>query len=190
MRKEHIRSWEWTHLLSRPEQIERRCAAIEHLSNQWPSFPAMRFERSGTKMTRFQEWVADGRSIHRGGGELAWMRLAEALEAKDELNLVHGDLCVRNIIWSEGRGCCIAIDWEPDLVQVLGNQRVFKVTKGYVHPDDWGTLKPYSLRSDRYAFARCLEQALQVELLSKQDEWLDRPYQEMVKHCYRNQSSI
>jgi hypothetical protein len=186
MRQEQIRCWEWANLLSRPEQIERRCMAIEHLSSQWPAYPMMRFETRGAKLVRSQKWIADGRSIHRGGDEHAWMRLAEALEAKDDLELVHGDLCVRNIIWSEERGCCLAIDWEPDLIQVMGNQRVSKVTKGYVHPDDWGTSEPFSLKSDRYAFIRCLEQVVKAEQPSSRDDLLDFSYQDLVKHYFNN----
>ena len=186
MRHEHSRCWELANLLSRPEHIERRCKAIEYLSSQWPAYPQMRFEIKGTKLIRSQEWIADGRSIHRGGDEHAWMRLAEALEAKDDLGLVHGDLCVRNIIWSKARGCCVAVDWEPDLVQVMGNQRVSKVTKGYVHPDDWGTSEPVSLKSDRYAFVRCLEQVVKAKQVPNRDDLLDHSYQELVRHYFRN----
>ena len=105
---------------------------------------------------------------------------------RDDLELVHGDLCVRNIIWSEERGCCLAIDWEPDLIQVMGNQRVSKVTKGYVHPDDWGTSEPFSLKSDRYAFIRCLEQVVKAEQPSSRDDLLDFSYQDLVKHYFNN----
>ncbi|GEM_PF-655468 len=184
-RKEHVRKWELSQLLSASKDTERRCAAIESLSRKYAALPSMRFERNTTQIIRTQEWIADGRSIHRGGDESAWMRLAEALEAKDELNLVHGDLCVRNLIWSKERGCCLAVDWEPDLIQVRGNKQVFKVTKGYIQPNDMGLSEPFSVHSDRYAFARCLEQVRKIELLSKKDDTLAPLYQESVRKAFR-----
>ena len=78
----------------------------------------------------------------------------------------------------------MAVDWEPDLVQWEGNQRVCMVTKGYVHPKDWGTAEPFSLQSDRYAFVRCLEQVRRVELLADADDALSRSYSEWVKRAF------
>ena len=183
--KEHVRAWDLSQLLSSPESTERRCMTIEHLSREHVALPSIRFDKNATQIIRTQEWIAGGGSIHRGGDERAWMRLAEALEAKDELNLVHGDLCVRNLIWSEIRGCCLAVDWEPDLIQIRGNQRVFKVTKGYIHPNDMGTSEPFSLQSDRFAFARCLERTRGVDLLTQNDEMLAPPYIESVRRGFQ-----
>ncbi|MFZ9055447.1 MAG: hypothetical protein ACO2ZL_06535 [Flavobacteriales bacterium] len=184
MRREHVRSWDLARLLSPPEQTARRCNAIEHLSQACKALPRIRFEINATHIIRTQEWIADGRSVYRGGDERSWMLLAEALEAKEAFDLVHGDLCVRNVIWSVQRGCCLAVDWEPDLVQWVGNQRVYKVTKGYVHPKDWGTAEPFSQQSDRYAFVRCLEQVRRVELLSEADAVQSRSYSEWVKEAF------
>ena len=184
MRKEHVRSWDLARLLSSPDETKRRCLAIEHLSQMGEAMPRMRFEINSTQIIRTQEWIEDGRSVYRGGDKRAWMLLAETLEAKDALDLVHGDLCVRNVIWSSKRGCCLAVDWEPDLVQWDGNQRICKVTKGYVHPKDWGTAEPFSSQSDRYAFVRCLEKARCVELLVDPDDVQSRSYSEWVKKAF------
>jgi len=184
MRREHVRSWDLARLLSPPEQTARRCNAIEHLSQACKALPRIRFEINATHIIRTQEWIADGRSVYRGGDERSWMLLAEALEAKEAFDLVHGDLCVRNVIWSVQRGCCLAVDWEPDLVQWVGNQRVYKVTKGYVHPKDWGTAEPFSQQSDRYAFVRCLEQVRRAELLTEADAVQSRSYLEWVKEAF------
>ena len=184
MRKEHVRSWDLARLLSPPEQTARRCNAIEHLSQACKALPRIRFEINATHIIRTQEWIADGRSVYRGGDERSWMLLAEALEAKEAFDLVHGDLCVRNVIWSVQRGCCLAVDWEPDLVQWVGNQRVYKVTKGYVHPKDWGTAEPFSQQSDRYAFVRCLEQVRRAEFLTEADAVQSRSYSEWVKEAF------
>lgn len=184
MQREHVRSWDLARLLSSPDRTEHRCRAIEHLSQVGQALPRIRFEINSTHIIRTQEWIEDGRSVYRGGDERAWMLLAETLEAKETLDLVHGDLCVRNVIWSSKRECCLAVDWEPDLVQWDGNQRICKVTKGYVHPNDWGTAEPFSLQSDRYAFVRCLEQARRVKLLADADEVQSRSYSEWVKRAF------
>ncbi len=185
MCKQHVRYWELASLLSAPKEIEDRCAAIEKLSKDWRAFPTMRFDWRDERVICTQEWIADARSVHRGGDELDWMLLAEALDAKDCMDLVHGDLCVRNVIWSEERGSCLAVDWEPDLIQAVGGHRIIKVTKGYTHPNDLHTSRPFSLLSDHYAFARCLEQVREVKILSDHVEPLQGSYADLVRAAFK-----
>ena len=61
-----------------------------------------------------------------------------------------------------------------------------KISASVEDPDDWGTSEPFSLKSDRYAFIRCLEQVVKAEQPSSRDDLLDFSYQDLVKHYFNN----
>ncbi|MFQ3369197.1 MAG: hypothetical protein ACI8PF_000486 [Flavobacteriaceae bacterium] len=175
------KKWDYQILLSYKSEIKTRCEKIEVLSKLSPIIPNTNFEWGKERLIQRQVRIKNTTKISNYYNFEKLRDLAILLDIKDSLNLIHGDICPRNILWSDFENSYFVIDWEPDLFQIRNGKKSHITTVEYAYPKDKYTKAPCSLKGDKYSFIKTLHKCIKKEFTFASDKLLDLTYISILK---------
>ena len=126
------KSWDFSVLLDPIQKIEQRVKKIEELSVHLQSVPKTVFYFESDVLLMKQQRVMKIKKEFSESLKIAFHNLAKDLDALTQFNIVHWDLCPKNILF-DGTQCWL-IDWEPSFFQLRNNRKCKMITFPYFAP--------------------------------------------------------
>jgi len=143
------KSWDFSVLLDPIEKIEQRVKKIEELSVLLQSVPKTVFYFESDALLMKQQRIAKIKKEFSESLKIAFYNLAKDLDTLTQFNIVHWDLCPKNILF-DGTQCWL-IDWEPSFLQLRNNRKCKMITLPYFAPEEINKTELTQL-SDKVSF--------------------------------------
>jgi len=143
------KSWDFSVLLDPIEKIEQRVKKIEELSVLLQSVPKTVFYFESDVLLMKQQRVMKIKKEFSESLKIAFHNLAKDLDTLTQFNIVHWDLCPKNILF-DGTQCWL-IDWEPSFLQLRNNRKCKMITLPYFAPEEINKTELTQL-SDKVSF--------------------------------------
>jgi hypothetical protein len=143
------KSWDFSVLIDPIEKIEQRVKKIEELSVLLQSVPKTVFYFESDALLMKQQHIAKIKKEFSESLKIGFHNLAKDLDTLTQFNIVHWDLCPKNILF-DGTQCWL-IDWEPSFFQLRNNRKCKMITPPYFAPEQINNTELTQL-SDKVSF--------------------------------------
>lgn len=114
MKKEIIKKFSLKNSYNSLVHIKKRCNKINHISKNFLFVPFTLFEVNNYEIISKQIFIISEK-VRRAEKLILLKNLALNLDKLDKLNIVHGDINFKNIVFTKKR--IFLIDWEPVLIK-------------------------------------------------------------------------
>ena len=141
--------WDFSVLLDPIEKIEQRVKKIEEISVHLKSVPKTVFYFESDALWMKQQRVMKIKKEFSESLKIAFHNLAKDLDTLKQFNIVHWDLCPKNILYNGTQ--CWLIDWEPSFFQLRNNRKCKMMTHPYFAPEEINKTELTEL-SDKVSF--------------------------------------
>jgi hypothetical protein len=128
LKKEIIKKFSLKNSYNSLVHIKKRCNKINHISKNFLFVPFTLFEVNNYEIISKQIFIISEK-VRRIEKLILLKNLALNLDKLDKLNIVHGDINFKNIVFTKKR--IFLIDWEPVLIKRINKNFFLKSTFPY-----------------------------------------------------------
>ncbi len=175
MKKEIIKKFSLKNSYNSLVHIRKRCNKINHISKNFLFVPFTLFEVNNYEIISKQIFIISEK-VRRTEKLILLKNLALNLDKLDKLNIVHGDINFKNIVFTKKR--IFLIDWEPVLIKRINKNFFLKSTFPYYSFSDLKS-KKITRKTDLIGFLFLCERLFlgKVNIFNfsnlKNDKWLE-----------------
>ena len=175
MKKEIIKKFSLKNSYNSLVHIKKRCNKINHISKNFLFVPFTLFEVNNYEIISKQIFIISEK-VRRAEKLILLKNLALNLDKFDKLNIVHGDINFKNIVFTKKR--IFLIDWEPVLIKRINKNFFLKSTFPYYSFSDLKS-KKITRKTDLIGFLFLSERLFSGKVNTfnfsnlKNDKWLE-----------------
>ena len=175
MKKEIIKKFSLKNSYNSLVHIKKRCNKINHISKNFLFVPFTLFEVNNYEIISKQIFIISEK-VRRAEKLILLKKLALNLDKLDKLNIVHGDINFKNIVFTKKR--IFLIDWEPVLIKRINKNFFLKSTFPYYSFSDLKS-KKITRKTDLIGFLFLSERLFSGKVNTfnfsnlKNDKWLE-----------------
>ena len=175
MKKEIIKKFSLKNSYNSLVHIKKRCNKINHISKNFLFVPFTLFEVNNYEIISKQIFIISEK-VRRTEKLILLKNLALNLDKLDKLNIVHGDINFKNIVFTKKR--IFLIDWEPVLIKRINKNFFLKSTFPYYSFSDLKS-KKITRKTDLIGFLFLCERLFSGKINTfnfsnlKNDKWLE-----------------
>ena len=175
MKKEIIKKFSLKNSYNSLVHIKKRCNKINHISKNFLFVPFTLFEVNNYEIISKQILIISEK-VRRTEKLILLKNLALNLDKLNKLNIVHGDINFKNIVFTKKR--IFLIDWEPVLIKRLNKNFFLKSTFPYYSFSDLKS-KKITRKTDLIGFLFLCERLFSGKINTfnfsnlKNDKWLE-----------------
>ena len=175
MKKEIIKKFSLKNSYNSLVHIKKRCNKINHISKNFLFVPFTLFEVNNYEIISKQIFIISEK-VRRAEKLILLKNLALNLDKLDKLNIVHGDINFKNIVFTKKR--IFLIDWEPVLIKRINKNFFLKSTFPYYSFSDLKS-KKITRKTDLIGFLFLCERLFSGKVNTfnfsklKNDKWLE-----------------
>lgn len=175
MKKEIIKKFSLKNSYNSLVHIKKRCNKINHISKNFLFVPFTLFEVNNYEIISKQIFIISEK-VRRAEKLILLKNLALNLDKLDKLNIVHGDINFKNIVFTKKR--IFLIDWEPVLIKRINKNFFLKSTFPYYSFSDLKS-KKITRKTDLIGFLFLSERLFSGKVNTfnfsklKNDKWLE-----------------
>ncbi len=175
MKKEIIKKFSLKNSYNSLVHIKKRCNKINHISKNFLFVPFTLFEVNNYEIISKQIFIISEK-VRRIEKLILLKNLALNLDKLDKLNIVHGDINFKNIVFTKKR--IFLIDWEPVLIKRINKNFFLKSTFPYYSFSDLKS-KKITRKTDLIGFLFLSERLFSGKVNTfnfsnlKNDKWLE-----------------
>ena len=175
MKKEIIKKFSLKNSYNSLVHIKKRCNKINHISKNFLFVPFTLFEVNNYEIISKQIFIISEK-VRRTEKLILLKNLALNLDKLDKLNIVHGDINFKNIVFTKKR--IFLIDWEPVLIKRINKNFFLKSTFPYYSFSDLKS-KKITRKTDLIGFLFLSERLFSGKVNTfnfsnlKNDKWLE-----------------
>ena len=175
MKKEIIKKFSLKNSYNSLVHIKKRCNKINHISKNFLFVPFTLFEVNNYEIISKQIFIISEK-VRRAEKLILLKNLALNLDKLDKLNIVHGDINFKNIVFTKKR--IFLIDWEPVLIKRINKNFFLKSTFPYYSFSDLKS-KKITRKTDLIGFLFLCERLFSGKINTfnfsnlKNDKWLE-----------------
>jgi len=175
LKKEIIKKFSLKNSYNSLVHIKKRCNKINHISKNFLFVPFTLFEVNNYEIISKQIFIISEK-VRRAEKLILLKKLALNLDKLDKLNIVHGDINFKNIVFTKKR--IFLIDWEPVLIKRINKNFFLKSTFPYYSFSDLKS-KKITRKTDLIGFLFLCERLFSGKVNTfnfsnlKNDKWLE-----------------
>ena len=175
MKKEIIKKFSLKNSYNSLVHIKKRCNKINHISKNFLFVPFTLFEVNNYEIISKQIFIISEK-VRRAEKLILLKNLALNLDKLNKLNIVHGDINFKNIVFTKKR--IFLIDWEPVLIKRINKNFFLKSTFPYYSFSDLKS-KKITRKTDLIGFLFLCERLFSGKVNTfnfsnlKNDKWLE-----------------
>ena len=175
MKKEIIKKFSLKNSYNSLVHIKKRCNKINHISKNFLFVPFTLFEVNNYEIISKQILIISEK-VRRTEKLILLKNLALNLDKLNKLNIVHGDINFKNIVFTKKR--IFLIDWEPVLIKRINKIFFLKSTFPYYSFSDLKS-KKITRKTDLIGFLFLCERLFSGKVNTfnfsnlKNDKWLE-----------------
>ena len=175
MKKEIIKKFSLKNSYNSLVHIKKRCNKINHISKNFLFVPFTLFEVNNYEIISKQIFIISEK-VRRTEKLILLKNLALNLDKLNKLNIVHGDINFKNIVFTKKR--IFLIDWEPVLIKRINKNFFLKSTFPYYSFSDLKS-KKITRKTDLIGFLFLCERLFSGKINTfnfsnlKNDKWLE-----------------
>ena len=175
MKKEIIKKFSLKNSYNSLVHIKKRCNKINHISKNFLFVPFTLFEVNNYEIISKQIFIISEK-VRRIEKLILLKNLALNLDKLNKLNIVHGDINFKNIVFTKKR--IFLIDWEPVLIKRINKNFFLKSTFPYYSFSDLKS-KKITRKTDLIGFLFLSERLFSGKVNTfnfsnlKNDKWLE-----------------
>ena len=175
MKKEIIKKFSLKNSYNSLVHIKKRCNKINHISKNFLFVPFTLFKVNNYEIISKQIFIISEK-VRRIEKLILLKNLALNLDKLDKLNIVHGDINFKNIVFTKKR--IFLIDWEPVLIKRINKNFFLKSTFPYYSFSDLKS-KKITRKTDLIGFLFLCERLFSGKINTfnfsnlKNDKWLE-----------------
>jgi hypothetical protein len=175
LKKEIIKKFSLKNSYNSLVHIKKRCNKINHISKNFLFVPFTLFEVNNYEIISKQIFIISEK-VRRAEKLILLKNLALNLDKLDKLNIVHGDINFKNIVFTKKR--IFLIDWEPVLIKRINKNFFLKSTFPYYSFSDLKS-KKITRKTDLIGFLFLSERLFSGKVNTfnfsklKNDKWLE-----------------
>ena len=175
MKKEIIKKFSLKNSYNSLVHIKKRCNKINHISKNFLFVPFTLFEVNNYEIISKQILIISEK-VRRTEKLILLKNLALNLDKLNKLNIVHGDINFKNIVFTKKR--IFLIDWEPVLIKRINKNFFLRSTFPYYSVSDLKS-KKITRKTDLIGFLFLCERLFsgKVNIFNfsnlKNDKWLE-----------------
>ena len=175
MKKEIIKKFSLKNSYNSLVHIKKRCNKINHISKNFLFVPFTLFEVNNYEIISKQIFIISEK-VRRTEKLILLKNLALNLDKLNKLNIVHGDINFKNIVFTKKR--IFLIDWEPVLIKRINKNFFLKSTFPYYSFSDLKS-KKITRKTDLIGFLFLSERLFSGKVNTfnfsnlKNDKWLE-----------------
>jgi len=175
LKKEIIKKFSLKNSYNSLVHIKKRCNKINHISKNFLFVPFTLFEVNNYEIISKQIFIISEK-VRRAEKLILLKKLALNLDKLDKLNIVHGDINFKNIVFTKKR--IFLIDWEPVLIKRINKNFFLKSTFPYYSFSDLKS-KKITRKTDLIGFLFLSERLFSGKVNTfnfsnlKNDKWLE-----------------
>ena len=175
MKKEIIKKFSLKNSYNSLVHIKKRCNKINHISKNFLFVPFTLFEVNNYEIISKQIFIISEK-VRRAEKLILLKNLALNLDKLNKLNIVHGDINFKNIVFTKKR--IFLIDWEPVLIKRINKNFFLKSTFPYYSFSDLKS-KKITRKTDLIGFLFLCERLFSGKINTfnfynlKNDKWLE-----------------
>ncbi len=175
MKKEIIKKFSLKNSYNSLVHIKKRCNKINHISKNFLFVPFTLFKVNNYEIISKQIFIISEK-VRRAEKLILLKNLALNLDKLDKLNIVHGDINFKNIVFTKKR--IFLIDWEPVLIKRINKNFFLKSTFPYYSFSDLKS-KKITRKTDLIGFLFLSERLFSGKVNTfnfsnlKNDKWLE-----------------
>jgi hypothetical protein len=175
LKKEIIKKFSLKNSYNSLVHIKKRCNKINHISKNFLFVPFTLFEVNNYEIISKQIFIISEK-VRRIEKLILLKNLALNLDKLDKLNIVHGDINFKNIVFTKKR--IFLIDWEPVLIKRINKNFFLKSTFPYYSFSDLKS-KKITRKTDLIGFLFLCERLFSGKVNTfnfsnlKNDKWLE-----------------
>ena len=175
MKKEIIKKFSLKNSYNSLVHIKKRCNKINHISKNFLFVPFTLFEVNNYEIISKQIFIISEK-VRRTEKLILLKNLALNLDKLNKLNIVHGDINFKNIVFTKKR--IFLIDWEPVLIKRINKNFFLRSTFPYYSVSDLKS-KKITRKTDLIGFLFLCERLFsgKVNIFNfsnlKNDKWLE-----------------
>ena len=187
MKKEIIKKFSLKNSYNSLVHIKKRCNKINHISKNFLFVPFTLFEVNNYEIISKQIFIISEK-VRRIEKLILLKNLALNLDKLDKLNIVHGDINFKNIVFTKKR--IFLIDWEPVLIKRINKNFFLKSTFPYYSFSDLKS-KKITRKTDLIGFLFLSERLFSGKVNTfnfsnlKNDKWLEE-YTKIKNYIFLN----
>jgi hypothetical protein len=175
LKKEIIKKFSLKNSYNSLVHIKKRCNKINHISKNFLFVPFTLFEVNNYEIISKQIFIISEK-VRRAEKLILLKNLALNLAKLEKLNIVHGDINFKNIVFTKKR--IFLIDWEPVLIKRINKNFFLKSTFPYYSFSDLKS-KKITRKTDLIGFLFLCESLFSGKVYTfnfsnlKNDKWLE-----------------
>jgi len=175
LKKEIIKKFSLKNSYNSLVHIKKRCNKINHISKNFLFVPFTLFEVNNYEIISKQIFIISEK-VRRTEKLILLKNLALNLDKLNKLNIVHGDINFKNIVFTKKR--IFLIDWEPVLIKRINKNFFLKSTFPYYSFSDLKS-KKITRKTDLIGFLFLCERLFSGKVNTfnfsnlKNDKWLE-----------------
>ena len=175
MKKEIIKKFSLKNSYNSLVHIKKRCNKINHISKNFLFVPFTLFEVNNYEIISKQIFIISEK-VRRTEKLILLKNLALNLDKLNKLNIVHGDINFKNIVFTKKR--IFLIDWEPVLIKRINKIFSLRSTFPYYSVSDLKS-KKITRKTDLIGFLFLCERLFSGKINTfnfsnlKNDKWLE-----------------
>jgi hypothetical protein len=175
LKKEIIKKFSLKNSYNSLVHIKKRCNKINHISKNFLFVPFTLFKVNNYEIISKQIFIISEK-VRRAEKLILLKNLALNLDKLDKLNIVHGDINFKNIVFTKKR--IFLIDWEPVLIKRINKNFFLKSTFPYYSFSDLKS-KKITRKTDLIGFLFLSERLFSGKVNTfnfsnlKNDKWLE-----------------
>ena len=175
MKKEIIKKFSLKNSYNSLVHIKKRCNKINHISKNFLFVPFTLFEVNNYEIISKQIFIISEK-VRRAEKLILLKNLALNLDKLNKINIVHGDINFKNIVFTKKR--IFLIDWEPVLIKRINKNFFLKSTFPYYSFSDLKS-KKITRKTDLIGFLFLSERLFSGKVNTfnfsklKNDKWLE-----------------
>jgi hypothetical protein len=175
LKKEIIKKFSLKNSYNSLVHIKKRCNKINHISKNFLFVPFTLFEVNNYEIISKQIFIISEK-VRRAEKLILLKNLALNLDKLNKLNIVHGDINFKNIVFTKKR--IFLIDWEPVLIKRINKNFFLKSTFPYYSFSDLKS-KKITRKTDLIGFLFLSERLFSGKVNTfnfsnlKNDKWLE-----------------
>jgi hypothetical protein len=175
LKKEIIKKFSLKNSYNSLVHIKKRCNKINHISKNFLFVPFTLFEVNNYEIISKQIFIISEK-VRRTEKLILLKNLALNLDKLNKLNIVHGDINFKNIVFTKKR--IFLIDWEPVLIKRINKNFFLKSTFPYYSFSDLKS-KKITRKTDLIGFLFLSERLFSGKVNAfnfsklKNDKWLE-----------------
>ena len=175
MKKKIIKKFSLKNSYNSLVHIKKRCNKINHISKNFLFVPFTLFEVNNYEIISKQIFIISEK-VRRTEKLILLKNLALNLDKLNKLNIVHGDINFKNIVFTKKR--IFLIDWEPVLIKRINKNFFLKSTFPYYSFSDLKS-KKITRKTDLIGFLFLSERLFSGKVNTfnfsnlKNDKWLE-----------------